>query len=98
MKFDKFTLTYFIIRFVRRPLIGNWVMNHLPNIVLIIFYVLNFIISFGVVMLLFALLFKIFPNAKILWKHLWWGSILTASLFILGKTAIGFYLSKTNPG
>jgi membrane protein len=28
----------------------------------------------------------------------WWGSILTAFLFILGKTAIGFYLSKTNPG
>ena len=77
---------------------GDWVMNHWPNIVLIIFYVLNFIISFGVVMLLFALLFKILPDAKIKWKHLWWGSILTAFLFILGKTAIGFYLSKTNPG
>jgi membrane protein len=77
---------------------GDWVMNHWPNIVLIIFYLLNFIISFGVVMLLFALLFKILPDAKIQWKHLWWGSILTAFLFILGKTAIGFYLSKTNPG
>jgi membrane protein len=77
---------------------GDWVMNHWPNILLIIFYVLNFIISFGVVMILFALLFKILPDAKIQWKHLWWGSILTAFLFILGKTAIGFYLSKTNPG
>ena len=77
---------------------GDWVMNHWPNIILIIFYVLNFIISFGVVMLLFALLFKILPDVKIKWKHLWWGSILTAFLFILGKTAIGFYLSKTNPG
>src|SRR5664279_58883 len=77
---------------------GNWVMNHWPNIVLIVFYMLNFIFSFGVVMLLFALLFKILPDAKIQWKHLWWGSILTAFLFILGKTAIGFYLSKTNPG
>jgi membrane protein len=77
---------------------GDWVMNHWTNIILIIFYVLNFIISFGVVMLLFALLFKILPDAKIKWKHLWWGSILTAFLFILGKTAIGFYLSKTNPG
>jgi membrane protein len=77
---------------------GNWVMNHWPNIVLIIFYVLNFIISFGVVMLLFALLFKILPDAKIQWKYLWWGSILTAFLFILGKSAIGFYLGKTNPG
>jgi membrane protein len=86
------TITTFI------AVMGDWVMNHWTNIVLIIFYVLNFIISFGVVMLLFALLFKILPDAKIKWKHLWWGSILTAFLFILGKTAIGFYLSKTNPG
>jgi membrane protein len=86
------TITTFI------AVMGDWVMNHWTNIVLIIFYVLNFIISFVVVMLLFALLFKILPDAKIKWKHLWGGSILTAFLFILGKTAIGFYLSKANPG
>ena len=50
--------------------LGDWVMNHWPNIVLIIFYVLNFIISFGVVMILFAFLFKILPDAKIKWEHL----------------------------
>ncbi len=33
---------------------GDWVMNHWTNIVLVIFYVLNFIISFGVVMLLYS--------------------------------------------
>jgi membrane protein len=78
--------------------LSGWVLNHWPNIVLVIFYVLKFIISFGVVMLLFALMFKILPDAKIQWKHLWFGSVLTALLFLLGKTAIGFYLSKTNPG
>ena len=77
---------------------SDWVLNHLTNLLLVIFYVLNFIISFTVVMFLFALMFKILPDAKIEWKHLWLGSILTAILFILGKTAIGFYLSKTNPG
>jgi membrane protein len=76
---------------------GAWVMNHWPNIIQIIFYVVHFIISFGVIMLLFALLFKILPDAKIKWKHLWWGSILTTFLFIVGKNAIGFYLTKTNP-
>jgi membrane protein len=79
-------------------IMSHWVMSHWPNIVLIIFYVINFIISFGVVMFLFALLYKILPDAKIRWKHIWLGSILTAFLFILGKAAIGFYLSKTNPG
>jgi membrane protein len=77
---------------------GDWVMNHWPDLVPIIFHVLNFIISFGVVMFLFALLFKILPDAKIQWKHIWLGSILAAFLFILGKTAIGLYLSKANPG
>ena len=76
---------------------GDWVLNHWPNIVLILFHVLNFTISFGVVMFLFALLFKILPDAEIQWKHIWMGSILTAFLFILGKTAIGFILTKANP-
>ena len=76
---------------------GDWVLNHWPDIMLIVFHVLNFIISFGVVMLLFALLFKILPDAEIRWKHIWLGSILTALLFVLGKTAIGLVLTKTNP-
>ncbi len=78
--------------------LSDWVLNHWPNLLLVIFYVLKFIISFGVVMLLFALMFKFLPDAKIQWKHLWLGSVLTALLFLLGKTAIGYYLSKTNPG
>jgi membrane protein len=78
--------------------LSEWVMYNWPNLVLVIFYVLNFVISFGVVMLLFALMFKVIPDTKIPWKLLWPGSLVTAFLFILGKTAIGFYLSKTNPG
>jgi membrane protein len=78
--------------------LSDWVLNHWPNLLLVIFYVLKFIISFGVVMFLFALMFKFLPDAKIQWKHLWLGSVLTALLFLLGKTAIGYYLSKTNPG
>jgi membrane protein len=49
-------------------------------------------------MFLFAVMFKILPDAKIQWKHLWLGSVITTLLFLLGKTAIGYYLSKTNPG
>jgi membrane protein len=78
--------------------LSAWVIYHWPGILMAVFYVLNFLVSFGVVMLLFALMFKILPDAKIKWKHLWLGSMLTAFLFILGKTAIGFYLSKSNPG
>lgn len=78
--------------------LSQWILYHWPKLVLANFHVLNFIISFVVVMYLFALMFKILPDAKIQWKHLWLGSIITAFLFIVGKTAIGFYLSKTDPG
>jgi membrane protein len=78
--------------------LSTWVMYHWPNLVLILFHILNIVISFGVVMLLFALMFKFIPDTKIRWKHMWPGSFLTAFLFILGKTIIGFYLGKTNPG
>jgi membrane protein len=77
---------------------SDWALNHLPNGLLAFFYVLNIIISFAVIMFLFALMFKILPDAKIQWKHLWLGAFLTTLLFLLGKAAIGFYLSKTNPG
>ncbi len=78
--------------------LSNWVLYHWPDIVLITFHILNIVISFGIVMLLFALMFKIIPDVKIRWKHLWPGAFLTAFLFILGKTVIGYYLSKTDPG
>lgn len=78
--------------------LSEWVLYNWTNGARIIFYIVNFLISFSVVMLLFAIMFKILPDAKIKWKHLWQGSVLTSLLFLLGKTAIGFYLGKTNPG
>jgi membrane protein len=77
---------------------SDWVFNHWPSLVLIIFYVLNYIILFAVVMFMFAAMFKVLPDAMVKWKHIWPGSILTALLFLIGKTAIGYYLGRTNPG
>jgi membrane protein len=41
-------------------------------------------------------MFKILPDAKIKWKHVWLGSIVTGILFI-GKTLLAFYFSIANP-
>jgi membrane protein len=38
------------------------------------------------------------PDAKVKWKDVWAGAITTALLFMLGKFAIGFYISKSNVG
>ena len=43
-------------------------------------------------------MFKFFPDAKIKWRHVWVGSLLTALLFDIGKFALAFYFGKANPG
>jgi len=56
---------------------------------------LNFAISFGIVTLLFALLFKAIPDVKIKWHDVWVGAVVTAGLFTLGKSLLGLYLGST---
>lgn len=66
----------------------------LPEAV-ILMQVLNFLISFGVFTLLFALIFKVVPDVKVAWGDVWVGAIVTAVLFTLGKLAIGLYLGNS---
>jgi len=49
-------------------------------------------LSFAVITLLFAMLFKVLPDAHIAWKDVWVGAVVTALLFTVGKWAIGFYI------
>ncbi len=53
-------------------------------------------ISFAIITLLFALIFKFLPDVKIRWRHVWKGAVLTAALFTLGKSLIGFYLGQSD--
>ncbi|MBA3683298.1 MAG: YihY/virulence factor BrkB family protein [Bacteroidetes bacterium] len=77
---------------------SGWVKVHLPDFMLVVFKLLNFIITFGGISALFALMFKILPDAKIQWRDVWIGAIATSLLFILGKFALGIYFAKASPG
>jgi membrane protein len=57
--------------------------------------ILNALVSFSIVTLLFAMMFKILPDAKIAWKDVWMGAAITAVLFNIGKSLLGFYLGHT---
>ncbi len=62
------------------------------------FQILNFILSLGVISFLFGLMFKVLPDAKISWRQVWVGALLTGILFTIGKTALAFYFGKADPG
>lgn len=55
----------------------------------------NFVVSFLVVTVLFALIYKWLPNVSIAWRDVWIGSAVTALLFNIGRTAIGMYLGHS---
>lgn len=69
-----------------------------PEVTVGIFYVLNLVITLFVVSLLFGVIFKVLPDAKIKWRDVWAGSIATAVLFLLGKLLIALYVSKSDIG
>ena len=58
--------------------------------------VLNFTASFAIFTVLFAMIYKIMPTAKISWHDVWMGAAVTALLFNIGKSLIGLYLAKSS--
>lgn len=63
-----------------------------------VLHALNLGVSLLVISLLFAAMFKVLPDAKIAWRSVWVGGIVTAVLFVLGKFLIGLYIGQSNPG
>ncbi|MFZ1861158.1 MAG: YihY/virulence factor BrkB family protein, partial [Candidatus Competibacter sp.] len=55
---------------------------------------INLAVSFGITTVLFAMLFKILPDAKVRWRDVWIGAAATAALFSLGRFLIGWYLGQ----
>jgi membrane protein len=51
--------------------------------------------TFGLVTLLFTLIYKVLPDTPVAWRDVWAGAVLTAALFTVGKLGIGLYLGKS---
>jgi membrane protein len=76
----------------------NRLMKYFPEVTVVLFYILNLVITFGIITTLFGVIFKVLPDAKVKWKDVLAGAIATAILFMLGKFGISFYLSKSDIG
>ncbi|WP_343702807.1 YihY/virulence factor BrkB family protein [Chitinophaga sp.] len=74
----------------------NRLMSYFPEIAVVAVYIINLLITFATITALFAVIFKVLPDARVQWRHVWIGAITTAILFMIGKAAIGLYLGNSN--
>lgn len=66
--------------------------------IIVLFYILNLLIVLAVITTLFAVIFKVLPDAVIQWRDVIKGALFTAILFMGGKFLISFYISRSNVG
>jgi membrane protein len=72
--------------------LGNSIFSRIE----ILLQIVTFVMSFAVITVLFAMLYKVLPNVKIDWEDVWIGAAITALLFETGKVLIGLYLGKAS--
>ena len=78
--------------------LGDRLKAMFPDVAVVIFYIINLVLTIGVTTFLFGVIFKVLPDAKIKWKDIWPGAVATSLLFLVGKFAISLYISKSNLG
>jgi len=72
---------------------SHYIQGVLPGGIIIAMAV-YWIFDLAVVILLFAIIFKFLPDAKIQWRDVWIGAVMTAIFFAIGKWALGLYLGS----
>ncbi|WKV12513.1 YihY/virulence factor BrkB family protein [Marivirga harenae] len=93
-----FLLLVFLLLSSLLSAFGTWIEQYFSEALLFIVKILNVLVSLGVITLLFALLLKVLPDAKVQWRTVWIGAFMTALLFVLGEFALGFYFGTADPG
>lgn len=74
----------------------DFVASFLQGATLYLITAINVIIALAFVAFIFGMIFKVLPDAKIQWRQVWVGSVVTTLLFTLGKYLIGFYLGNSS--
>ena len=77
-------------------IIGDRLNNFIAGVDRVFIPVIDNLITFAITTLLFAVIFKVLPDARIKWKDVTVGAFITAILFTLGKIGIGYYLGRSD--
>jgi membrane protein len=74
---------------------GGWLESQFPGLQIVL-PLLDVTVSFGMTVLLFAMIYKYVPHQDIAWRDVWIGAVVTAFLFTVGKVLIGLYLGRSS--
>ncbi|MEX6687232.1 YihY/virulence factor BrkB family protein [Danxiaibacter flavus] len=69
-----------------------------PDVTIVVFYIFNLGMTLFTSMMIFGVIFKVLPDARIKWKDVTAGAFVTSLLFLLGKFLISFYISRSHVG
>lgn len=75
--------------------LGKYMSGLVPGLD-VLWMITNAVVSFAVVTLLFAMIFKVLPDVKVRWRDVWIGAIVTAALFTAGKFGLGLYIGRSS--
>jgi len=79
-------------------MLGDWLKTQWPDMISSVMHFSNYLLSLFVITVMFALMFKILPDAIIRWRSVWVGAFITALLFGLGQFGLSIYFNYTDPG
>src|SRR5439155_5446934 len=98
-RFFSFTLVLGVVFLLLVSLVINTALTALTKTLggqAVIWQIINFVVSIGVITCLFALIFRYLPDANVKWRQVWLGAIVTGVLFTIGKFALSFYLGRAS--
>lgn len=75
---------------------GNFLARYFSEFSVIVVQITDSVLAFIITTFLFSMMFKVLPDARIKWKDVFVGGLITSVFFTLGKLGIGYYLGSSN--
>jgi membrane protein len=76
----------------------RYLSNLLDESTLFLASIANFVFSQGILIVIFGLMYRVLPDARVKWRDVWMGAFVTMLLFALGKYLLGIYMANTDVG
>ncbi len=79
-------------------ILKDFLSTYISKQLIVLAQVVNYVLSFGIITAIFALIYRFLPDVKVRWNASWFAAIFTSLLFILGKILIGYIIGNSNLG